>query len=179
MGSIAGTLSAENTSESAAQANVLASSKANVERLNKDLIFRYNRAYADYVTNMRSGNHIPDEQRQPPKPPMAWELAPPDAEGYVWYQQSATTPVCPAGPLVTPNSDYAMPLPIAHHIGMNWNSRPDGPAKGSFVTATKDDGMPGGFVTPPTSDPNFPGEPPHTYMRLTTAVGPGWYQELD
>lgn len=168
----------DGTSLTDAQANALASSTCNVSRLNKDLMNRYQHAYADYVVNMHSGNPIPDSQRQPPKPPMAWELAPPDADGLIWYQ-IGTTPLCPPGPLVTPNSDYLPPVPIAHNIGMNWATRPDGPSKGSWVTATKDDGMHGGYVTKPITDPTFPDEPPHTYLRLTTVAGPGWWEQLD
>ncbi len=168
----------DQTSNTSVQAHILASSTYQVARLNKDLIYKYQGAYSDYVTNMRSGANIPDDQRQPPKPPMAWELAPPDVDGYVWYQ-IGNTPVCPPGPLVPPNSDNAQVIPKPNHMSINWLSRPKGPSKGSFVTANKDDGMDGGFVTPPIIDEAHPDFPPHTYMRLTTAVGNGWYQELD
>lgn len=167
------------TSLTGAQANILATSTAQRDSLNAKLVAGYGVTYANYALNMHSGNPIPDDQRQPPMPPFAWELAPPDQDGFVWIQRSTTTRVCPQGAAITPNSDFHPPVPVANHISMNWASRPKGPSKGSFVTAGKDDGMDGGFVTPPTVDPTFPDQPPHTYLRLTTAVGPGWWQQQD
>src|SRR5437899_1469193 len=88
------TLSADLTSLSAAQANILNSSTAQVKRLNDDLKTRYLSAFADYVANMESGGFVPEDRRVPPKPPNAWELAPPNADGFVFYQ-IGTTPICP------------------------------------------------------------------------------------
>ena len=162
------------TSLSASQANILATSKAQRDDLNAKLTKGYAATYAKYALNMHSGNPIPDDQRQPPKPPMAWELAPPDKDGYVWIQQG-TTPVCPAGPAITPNSDYAAPVPLPNHVSINWASR-----EGAWVTANKDDGIPSGKTFPAgvISDPNHPEEAPAAWERWGTAAGPGWYERI-
>jgi hypothetical protein len=87
------------TSLATAQENVRANSAGMVSRLNADLAARYNQAYADYVTNMQSGGFVPEERRTPPKPPMGWELAPANEDGFVFYQ-IGTTPVCAQGSAV-------------------------------------------------------------------------------
>ena len=105
------TLSADLTSLSAAQGNILASSTAMVNRLNEDLITRYHMAYTDYVANMQSGENIPADRRVPPKPPMAWELAPANADGFVFYQVG-NTPVCAPDPPSTAISTTRNPTPF-------------------------------------------------------------------
>src|SRR4051794_9772317 len=101
-------LNADDTSLAAAQRNILANSTEMVKRLNADLKYRYDQAYADYVTNMQSGGFVPEERRTPPKPPMGWELAPADENGFVFYQ-IGTTPVSNPGAAV--NYQAANPVP--------------------------------------------------------------------
>ena len=117
-----------------AQQSILASSKAEVARRNGDAIFLYHGKYSDYVANMQSGEDVPADRRIPPTPPMAWELAPADANGYIW-PQVGTTPVCPAGPAVPCNFDnqptgHNAPAgaPVVFSIGVSatpgWYSAP-------------------------------------------------------
>ena len=169
---VAGDLLSQTTLTWAQQQN-LANSKFQVQQLNAKLIAQYHQAYADYVANMQSGQNVPEERRHAPKPPNGWELAPPDADGIVFYQMG-TTPVCAAGPDVTANFDNSVPVKTPNHMSINWKSR-----QGKWVTALLDDGMPGGFSTPPIIDEENPTAPPHTYQRFTTAVGPGWYLQTD
>ncbi|HLK63671.1 MAG TPA: hypothetical protein VKU19_09535 [Bryobacteraceae bacterium] len=152
------------TSLQAAQANVLANSKAMVAKLNADLITIYHSAYADYVTNMQSGQNVPAERRNPPVPPMAWEVAPPNSDGFQFYQ-IGTTPVCPEGPAVPCNYDNPQP-----------NSQPNVIMIGVLITgkwyqALKGDTFPSGMTTPPQPDG-------HTYEKFGAPVGPGWYLQV-
>ncbi len=85
------------TSPDEAKASVLAGSIQTVARLNADLLTRYNNAVVNYNVNMASGEVIPEDRRQPPVPPMAWELAPANADGYVFYQVG-NTPIAAQAP---------------------------------------------------------------------------------
>jgi hypothetical protein len=136
-----------------------------VGKLNADLTVRYQSAYADYVANMQSGQNVPDDRRKPPKPPFAWELAQPDADGFVFYQVG-TSPVCPQGPAVGANFDIAPPntQPNMILIGkQNGNSK--------WFTALPGDTFPSGMTTPPQPDG-------HLYEKFGAPVGPGWYLQV-
>lgn len=162
------TLKADPTSLSAAQANILASSTAMVKRLNEDLITRYHMAYTDYVANMQSGENIPADRRVPPKPPMAWELAPPNESGFVFYQVG-TTPVCDPGPTVNCNFDNPLPnkVPNVIMIGKNLG--------GKWFQALPGDTFPNGQTTPPiTSADGVTG----TFEKFGAPVGYGWYLQV-
>lgn len=153
------------TSNATAQANILLASQNNIAILNAGLVSRYHGAYADYVANMRSGGFVPPERQTPPPVPLAWELAPPDADGYVFYQVGAA-PVCAALPpvdylgglTVTPRS------PTTIHVGPRI-----GVTKWFSVGPT--DGYPDGSVTPPTtSDDGVTG----VFQKYDSVIG-GWY----
>jgi hypothetical protein len=160
-------LSADPTSLAAAQANVLACSIANVAMLNGGLKTLYASAYADYVANMQSGENIPADRRAPPTPPNAWELAPPNADGFVFYE-IGTTPVSPQGAAVTPNSDYTVNT-VANVIMIGG---PSSQAPGNkWYTALVGDTFPSGMTTPPQPDG-------HTYEKFGAPVGPGWYLQV-
>jgi hypothetical protein len=158
-------LSADPDSLSAAQANILASSEENVRRLNVDLVKRYLALFADYVANMTSGGFVPPERQIPPSPPMAWQLAAPDADGFVWYEVGST-PACPQPPTPAYNHDNPQPNTVPNMImigGQNGNT--------AWYTALKGDTFPSGMTTPPQPDG-------HTYEKFGAPVGPGWYLQL-
>lgn len=84
------------TSIESARANILASSTAQVARLNATRKSIYLSKFHDWQLNVESGRI---DNTNPPQPPVAWELAPPDENGFVFYQESANTPVCDMPPL--------------------------------------------------------------------------------
>lgn len=158
-------ISVDDTSLSAAQRNIAANSKGMVDHLNADLKLRYDQAYAGYLLNMQSGGFVPEERRTPPKPPNAWELAPPDENGFVWYQVGST-PVCPQGPATyfaggnpQPNTTPNMIMIGAQNGNTKW------------YTALKGDTFPNGMTTPPQADG-------HLYEKFGAPVGPGWYLQV-
>jgi hypothetical protein len=155
-------LSADLTTIEAARANILASSTEMVARLNRDLKFRYDSAYADYVANMESGGFVPEERRTPPQPPGAWELAPPNADGFVFYQ-IGTTPICDTPPVATYNGGNPQPNTTPNMIMIGKQS-----GNTKWYTALKGDTFPSGMTTPPQDDG-------HTYEKFGAPVGPGWY----
>lgn len=159
------TLSADLTTLEAAQANILNSSTEMVKRLNADLKKRYDSAYADYVANMQSGGFVPEERRTPPKPPNAWELAPPTADGFVFYQ-IGTTPICDTPPVPSYNGGIPQPNTTPNMImigAQNGNTK--------WYTALKGDTFPSGMTTPPQADG-------HEYEKFGAPVGPGWYLQV-
>jgi hypothetical protein len=162
-------LSAADTSLTAAQANILADSQAMVASLNAKLIALYHSAYVDYVANMQSGENVPANRRTPPAPPMAWELAPADANGFVFYQ-IGTTPVCAAGAQVTCNFDNPAPsakpagvIDVGHLISGKWFS------------VGQADTFPVGMTTPPTTSEDGTSG---TFAKYGAPVGPGWYLQV-
>jgi hypothetical protein len=159
------TPSADLTTLEAAQANILASSTELVKRLNADLKTRYLSGFADYVANMTSGGFVPEDRRTPPKPPNAWELAPPDKDGFVWYQ-IGTTPVCDMPPVPTYNAGNPQPNTVPNMILIG---KQNGNTK--WYTALKGDTFPSGMTTPPQADG-------HTYEKFGAPVGPGWYLQV-
>jgi hypothetical protein len=158
------TPSIELTSLESAQANILNSSTAMVKLLNTDLITRYMSAYNDYVANMQSGSLVPPERRNPPVPPNGWELAPPTADGFVFYQ-IGTTPVCPAGAAVVYNGGITAPVKVANTIDIGKN------ITGKWFSVGPLDTFPSGLVTPPQADG-------HEYEKFSAVVGAGWYLQV-
>lgn len=157
------------TSLATAQANILANSQAMVQRLNADLVTRYQGAYADYLLNMHSGGVVPPERRNPPAIPNAWELAPADANGFVFYQ-IGTRPV--VDPAAYPATYYAggNPQPNTAPNVIMVGAR-NGDTK--WFTALKGDTFPSGMTTPPgtVSVDGVSG----TFQKFGAPVGPGWY----
>jgi len=144
--------SASGTTITDAQINSRNSSTATVVRLNADRRNRYLSGYADYVAQMTSGVFVPEDRRVPPKPPVAWELAPPDANGMIWYQLG-TTPVCPQPPTPAYNAGLMPVMPIPNHIHIGAQI-PDG--HGGFTLwfqAGDDDGVPSGQTVPNPDSP--------------------------
>jgi len=159
-----------------AQQNIAASSKSWVELLNAQRQAHYDDAIRDYNANMETGQKH-DPPLVPPEAPYAYVLNAPDALGLIWPVLSTTERLKPTPPLKVDTVDLGTlvpPKPVANHWSLNWASR-----SGKWVTAGLDDGMPGGFMTPPLVDALHPSDPPHVYERYTTAVGPGWYLQVD
>lgn len=156
------------TSLSDAQANILAGSTAQVQRLNADLVLRYHMFFADYTQNMQSGGFVPEDRRVPPKPPHAWELAPPNQDGFVFYQISQTTLVCDQPPTPSYNAGNPQPNTVPNMI-MLGVAIPGG--GGKWFQALKGDTFPNGMTTPPQPDG-------HTYEKFGAPVGPGWYLQV-
>jgi hypothetical protein len=155
----------------------LAGSKMAVDRLNADLKARYLSLFSDYSKNMDTGriSTNPDSPvyQAPPKPPMAFELAPEDENGYVWYQ-IGKTPVCDMPPLPEDHSltqgqiNAAKPantIDIGQHLQGNWYSL------GKHDTFTV------GETTPPIQDPDGTF---HQYEKFGGfAPGTGWYLRIN
>lgn len=88
------------TTIQAARANTEASSRAFVSNYNEDLTRIYLASvFNPWADSVRAGNAT---NENPPKPPMAYELAPPDLNGFVFYQVGFK-PVCSI-PAVPPNA---------------------------------------------------------------------------
>ena len=158
------TLTADQTTLEAAQSNILASSTAMVARLNADLKTRYLSAFADYVANMESGEVVPEDRRVPPKPPHAWELAPPNSDGLVFYQVG-TTPVCDMPPLPFYAAGNTAPVKVANTIEVGRN------ITGKWYSVGPNDTFPSGMTTPPQPDG-------HVYEKFGAPVGAGWYLQV-
>lgn len=150
----------------AAQAIILESSKATVDRLNEDLKNRYYMLFNDYVTNMTSGNYVPPENRIPPTPPMAWELAPADKDGFVFYQ-IGHNPVVPTPAPPPYNGGIQPPNKTPGVILMG----PENPANPKWRTALPGDTWPSGQETPVQGDG-------HKYIKFGAPVGAGWYLQI-
>src|SRR5215470_6769703 len=109
------------TSLEVVRANILASSKVMVAALNADLKNRYLSAFNDWCISVNAGKI---DNTKPPKPPMAYELAPADENGFVWYQISKTTTVCDMPPV--PESKLNPPavpdgtVDIGSDLGGGW-----------------------------------------------------------
>lgn len=164
-------LSAADTSLSAAQANILAGSKAYVAWKNAQLASVYiNTTWANYVLNMESGETIPPERQTPPQPPMALELAPPNADGFVFYQ-TGTTPVCamPPLPYYAAGNAPIVALPNKMLIGNRIGTT-------AWFDALPGDGFPNGKTTPPNavSADGVTG----MFERFGGVASWGWYELL-
>ncbi len=158
------------TSLGAAQAAALRSSTAEVAFLNADLKARYLSAFADYTTNMTSGEFIPEDRRVPPKPPYAWELAPPDANGMVWYQ-IGTTPVTDQPPTPSYNAGNAPPNAVPN---MMLIGNREGNTK--WFQALPGDTFPNGQVTPPSATSAEGVKGP--FEKFGAVAGYGWYLQV-
>jgi len=156
--------SADQTTLTAAQANILASSKANCALLNNNEIKTYISAYNDYCLAMGSGSFVPVERRTPPAPPFAWVLAPADANGFVFYIQSTTETVCAQLPPVTYVGGITAPVyppdvvAIGHQIIPGWFS------------VLPNDTWPAGKETEAQPDG-------HVYVKQLT-IGGAWYHQI-
>jgi len=162
-------LNADDTTLQAAQRNILANSTEMVRRLNADLLSRYQSAYQDYLANMHSGENVPADRIHAPLPPYAWELAPPDGDGFIFYQVSKTTRIAdPASYPDTYNSG-SNPQPNATPNMIMVGART---ASTNWFTALKGDTFPSGKMTPPvTSSDGVIG----IFEKFGAPVGPGWY----
>ena len=164
---VAGTHSADETSLSAAQANILASSTEQVRRLNADLKHRYLSAFADYVANMQSGGFVPAERRTPPTPPKGWQLAAPDDDGFVFYELGQI-PVCDQPPAVNYNGGITAPVKVPNTIDVGKRL---GTSKWFGVGPL--DTLESGKETPPgtVSSDGVSG----VFEKFAAVVGAGWY----
>jgi hypothetical protein len=152
------------TTQTFAQQSILASSTARVAHLNASLQIIYDGAVRDYNLNMGSG--VSKIAPQVPVAPFKWELAPPDKDGYVWYQQS-TERITSTIPLATVNlGGLTVPVRDSSHIDVG---KQIGNTKWYSVGPL--DGTPSGFITPPQADG-------HTYQKFGAPVGAGWYLQV-
>ena len=160
------TPSSDATSLSFAQATILASSTETVRRLNEHLKTSYYQKFQDYVTNMTSGGYVPPEQRVVPMPPMAWELAPADENGFVFYQVGKTQVVpTPFPPPYNGGNPQPNKAPGVIVMGPPQVNNP------MWHTALSGDTWPSGMETGVQSDG-------HNYIKFGAPVGAGWYLQI-
>lgn len=76
------------------KASLRAGSLIEISSLNAALKYKFYTDVTNWHINMMSGQSLPPERQLPPVPPMAWELAPPDKDGYE-FPQIGTTPIAP------------------------------------------------------------------------------------
>src|SRR5215471_1135065 len=95
MSSIPSPLSSDATSLVAAQANQLASSTIMVQQLNDNLKTIYLTAFNNWKISVDAGR-IPNTN--PPKPPKAYVVSTPDANGFQW-PVPGNDPVCDMPPI--------------------------------------------------------------------------------
>jgi hypothetical protein len=156
------------TSIEGAQAAVLAGSIAQVAFLNADRVTRCDGAIDNFNLNNQSGQD--NVNKVPPLAPFKWELAPPNQDGFVFYQLSTTQRVTCTHVLNLFNAfDASKVVKPANFIdvGVEMVSMP-----GWFVVG-QNDTFPSGQTTPPM--------PPdgRRYLKWGTAVGRGWYQRVN
>lgn len=166
--------STDATSLGAAQANQLASSKIMVLQLNGNLKIIYLQAFANWAMSVDAGKA---PNTNPPQPPKAYVVSPPDANGFQW-PVLGTEPVCDMPPIpadhFTPPPKLAKTTPGIGH----WNS-------GRWYTALHSNtwdaatGDPPGATMPITIDPSLGGPAadgqPHTFQFYPAPVGEGWF----
>ncbi len=147
------------TSIEAARANILASSKQLVAALNADLKNRYLSAFDDWTISVDAGRI---ENTNPPKPPFAYELAPPDENGFVWYQVSKTTLVCEMPPVPENRLNVAEPpagtIDLGADLGGGW-----------YAAGPHDRVTPGAIITLPNG---------LKLQKVGFFMGNGWYQKV-
>jgi hypothetical protein len=153
------------------QAAIKAGSERQVAALNADLVTRYHAAMADYNLNVDSGQMSPVEGglnfRPAPKVPMAYELAPANDEGFVFYQVG-TTPVCDADPVhpdksLTQGQLNALKPQGVSDVGVALGG-------GWFQQGPHDTTPAGAHYTAPDG---------HTYEKFSGfAPGTGWWLQL-
>jgi hypothetical protein len=163
--------SAAQTTNTFAQEQILASSRAECALLNANLQFNYDTAVRNYNLNAGSGQtHVPP--LVPPVAPLSWIVLAPDANGYQWYAQTGP-PLTPTPPLTIATTDLGtltVATPIPNHLSINWATwRPGNP----WVDANKDDGWPNALVTPPQTAPDGS---THTYERFSDPFGAMYLQ---
>ena len=147
------------TSIEAARANILASSTQLVAALNADLKNRYLAAFNDWCISVNAGRI---DNTNPPQPPKAYELAPADENGFVWYQVSKTTPVCDEPPV--PESKLNPPavpdgtVDIGADLGGGW-----------YAAGPHDRVKPGTIITLPNG---------LKLQKVGFFMGNGWYQKV-
>jgi len=163
MSSIPSPLSADATSLGAAQANQLASTQIMVQQLNNNLKTIYLTAFNNWKISVDAGRIA---NTNPPQPPKAYVVSPPDAHGFQW-PVVGTAPVCDVPPIPDDHFTKTTPAPntidIGHNIGGKW-----------FAVGPNDSFTPG-MTTPPI--PDVAGTL-HTYEKYAAPVGAGWYLQL-
>lgn len=167
------------TTNTFAQQMILQSSIVQRDQRNADLIVIFHSKWVDYASNMTSGGFVPPERRNPPAPPMGWELAPPDANGYVWIR-IGSTPVCAQpltpgynGGMVPPPSSPNAPPPPPGTEPVFDLGHPDGNNTG-WYSAGPDDTEPSGFKK---TLPIGPGGTMITVMKIRVPFG-GLYEQV-
>jgi hypothetical protein len=124
-----------------AQQSILASSTYQVAFLNADLQKRYDMAVTDYNANMQSGTS--KVAPRIPVAPLAWQLAPADANGFVFYQYGPGV-ITSSIPLATVNLGTLKP-PVSAPNTIDICAETS--SKGWFQ-ACDDDTVPSGLTVP-------------------------------
>jgi hypothetical protein len=107
-----------------------------------------NSTWADYVGRMQSGQRLSPELQVPPKPPVAFVLSPPDADGNVSIQPG-NEPMCPMPPVPTYLGGLLPTVPIPNHIHIG--AQIPGTL---WFQAGDDDGVPSGQEVPNPDSPS-------------------------
>jgi hypothetical protein len=149
--------------------NNLATSTAQVRVGNAKLKSDYLATpWGNFVLRMTSGQKLSPDMQVPPKPPMALELSPPNADGLV-FPQVGTTPVCdvPTLPVYTGGLASLTPSTAPPGVFMGIGHS----AGGKYYDANYGDTIPGEQRAPPQADG-------HTYVKVASPVGWGWYLQV-
>jgi hypothetical protein len=147
------------TSIEAVRAAILKGSTEMVANLNADLKSRYLSAFNDWAISVNAGKI---DNTNPPIPPYAWELAPPNADGLVFYQISTTTRVCDMPPV--PDSKLNVPEPPAGTIDLGADL-----GGGWYAAGPHDRVAPGTIITLPNG---------LKLQKVGFFMGNGWYQKV-
>ena len=131
-----------------AQQQTLAASIANVAMLNAGNQAHYDAAIRDFNSNMETGQHH-DPPLTPPVAPLKWQLAPADANGFIFYQQG---PDSLTSTVTADTTDLGTLKPAVKNPNIiQVGNRLPGPGNSSWFGVGPNDGTPGGFETPPTT----------------------------
>jgi hypothetical protein len=152
------------TSTEGAKAAVLAGSISQVAFLNLDRVTRCDGAIRNFNLNMASGQA--GVNSTPPVAPFAWELAPPNQDGFVFYQISTVKKLVCNVPISTFNAGAPQAPKPPNVIDV-------GPAIfGKWHSVGPNDTFPPGMTTPPMADGAL-------YQKFGAPVGPGWYLQVN
>jgi hypothetical protein len=167
MGTIPVNLDPDATTLEAAQANVLASAKLQCDFRNNDLKTLYLTAFNNWKISVDAGRI---DTSNPPQPPNAFVVKT-DKDGWA-YVSEGDQPVCEMPPLP---EDRVTPKPAPAPMTIDIGHSADGGA-GVWFTVGPNDSWPVGKTTPPMEVAGVDGV--HTYLRVGTAVGKGWYERV-
>ena len=158
------------TSAAAAHANTLASSSAMVANVNaqREKVYREN-VFKPWADEVLAGKR---DLSNPPKPPLAYELAT-DENGFAW-PALGSKPVCdmPALPADHSKTQAQLDAEIGpYHISIGKH------LDGSYWAAQETDTCPSGFKTPPLpAGPDYPEG--SVFQKVGFFMGKGWWLKV-